>query len=130
MTEKNIEFKKKADIVLFVIPGAAAVCLLLLSAFYSGRAMHHPQLEILKGNQVYGLYDLTEDRTIRIGDTNVCEIHAGEVHMTEADCPDQVCVHAAAITEEGGSIVCLPNHIVLRITDADNENREVDTIAE
>ena len=50
--------------------------------------------------------------------------------MIEADCPDQICVHSVPITAKGGSIVCLPNHIVLRVTNIDDGEREVDTIAE
>ena len=130
MTEKSIVFKKKADILLFLIPGMAALCFLILSGMRNGQTAVHPQLEILTGNKVFGVYDLAEDQTIRIGDTNVCEIRDGEVRMTEADCPDQICVHSVPITGEGGSIVCLPNHIVLRVTDADHAKREVDSIAE
>ena len=130
MTGKQIVFKKKADILLFLIPCAAAVCLLILAMVRGGQPLRHPRLEILTGSRVYGVYDLAEDQTIRIGDTNVCEIRDGEVCMTEADCPDQICVHSVPITEKGGSIVCLPNHIVLRVIDSDDAGREVDSIAE
>ena len=92
--------------------------------------MQQPHLEILTGSRVYGVYDLGKDQTIRIGETNTCEIRNGAVQMTEADCPDQVCVHSVPITEKGGSIVCLPNHIVLHIIDVDFSEREVDSIAE
>ena len=130
MAEKPVIFKKKADIVLFLIPCAAAVCFLIMSVLSGRQAAKHPQLEILTGNQVYGVYDLAEDQKIRIGDTNVCEIRDGEARMTEADCPDQICVHSAPVSGRGGSIVCLPNHIVLRVTDGDHAEREVDSIAE
>ena len=127
---KTIRFCRKADIAVFLAAAAAAVCLFAGAGLLSGKTMKRPALEILTGNQVFGVYDLTEDRTIRIGETNVCEIRDGEVRMTEADCPDRICIHSAAITAKGGSIVCLPNHIVLRVTDANDSMREVDTIAE
>ena len=130
MTEGAIAFKKKADILLFLIPCAAAVCFLIGSAVYGRQDAKHPQLEILTGNQLYGVYDLAEEQTIRIGDTNVCEIRGGEVRMTEANCPDQVCVHSVPVSARGESIVCLPNHVVLRVTDGDDAKREVDSIAE
>ena len=92
--------------------------------------VQHPQLEVTIGNTVYGIYDLAEDQTIRIGETNVCQIKDGEARMTEADCPDQICVHSVPVTEKGGAIVCLPNHIVLRVINVREEEREIDTIAE
>ena len=33
--------------------------------------------------------------------------------MTEANCPKQICVNIDAITENGGTIICLPNKIVI-----------------
>ena len=130
MADDRIVYAKKTDIGLILVLAALAVSLLFLSAAKSRQPAAHPRLEILTGNTVYGVYDLTEDQEIRIGETNVCEIKNQEVRMTEADCPDQICVHSAAVTEKGGSIVCLPNHIVLHIIDADGAEREVDTIAE
>ena len=126
----KLVFRKKADFLLFLIPVLAAVFLFILSAIQSRQEMQRPHLEIMTGNRVYGVYDLDKDQTIRIGETNTCEIREGAVRMTEAACPDQICVHSAAIDRKGGSIVCLPNHIVLRITEADLSEREVDSIAE
>lgn len=127
---REIRFRKKADIAVFLTAAAAAACLFAVSGVRTGKIMQHPRLEILNGNRVYGEYDLTEDQTIHIGETNVCEIREGEVRMTEADCPDQICVHSVPITDKGGSIVCLPNRIVLHVIDTDDTEREVDTIAE
>ena len=58
------------------------------------------------------------------------EIRNGEVCMIEADCPDQICVHTRAIDAHGGSIVCLPNQVILRVVDEDTQGREVDSVAE
>ena len=64
-----------------------------------------------------GAYPLDEDRTVGIGNTNVCEIHEGRAYMKSADCPDQSCVHSYPIDREGEVIVCLPNKIVMEISD-------------
>ena len=121
---------KRADIAVFAVCAVLAAIFPAAGAIRADKAFSRPHLEILQGNTVVGMYDLAEDAQIPIGDTCVCEIRDGEVRMTEADCPDQICVHSRAIDETGGSIVCLPNHIVLRIADADDSGREVDTIAE
>ena len=42
-------------------------------------------------------------------------IRDGEVCVTRADCPDQVCVHTGAIGEGGHAIACLPAGIVLTV---------------
>ena len=55
-----------------------------------------------------------KDQVIAIGDTNVCEIKDGEVKMTEADCPDHLCMKQPAVGSAGGYIVCLPNKVVIQ----------------
>ena len=37
----------------------------------------------------------------------------GEVKMTEADCPDHLCMKQKAVDSTGGTIVCLPNKVVI-----------------
>lgn len=106
---------KKRDII------AAAVILLAAFAVWgAGRLFSGApgELRITVDGEVYGEYPLDEDREIRIGETNLCRIRDGEVSMIWADCPDQICVETLAINRDGGTIVCLPNRVVLEITDA------------
>ncbi|MBR2562000.1 MAG: NusG domain II-containing protein [Eubacterium sp.] len=121
---------KRADIVILLGCVFLAAAFPVFGAVHAEKTFNRPHLEILQGNTLIGSYDLTEDQQIMIGEGNVCEIRGGQVRMTEADCPDQICVHSKAIDQKGGSIVCLPNHIILRIAEADSRDREVDTIAE
>lgn len=44
-------------------------------------------------------------------------IKDGKAYMLEADCPNQICVHHSAISHKGETIVCLPNRIIIEITD-------------
>lgn len=55
----------------------------------------------------------SQDQVIHIGDTNVCEIKNGKVTMIEATCPDHYCMKQKAVDEHGGSIICLPNKVVI-----------------
>ena len=59
-------------------------------------------LEITVDGELYGTYSLSEDRTVEIGDGNVCRIENGQVTMIRADCPDQLCIHQKAIGSGGG----------------------------
>lgn len=56
-----------------------------------------------------------EKQVIKINDTNTVVIENGYVYMQEADCDDQLCVKQGKISNEGESIVCLPNKIVVEI---------------
>lgn len=113
---------------------AAVILLGSLAVWAAGRGSSDAscQLTITVDGEVYGTYALDRDQVISIGDTNVCQIQDGQVTMTEADCPDQICVKTRGISREGGTIVCLPNRIVLEITGEDHEGQaeqEPDTVA-
>ena len=63
-------------------------------------------------------YALSEDRTVRIegeGGYNLLVIEGGEVYLSEADCPTQLCVKTGKIRYAGQSIVCLPHKLAVRI---------------
>lgn len=66
---------------------------------------------------------LDTDCIYHIGKTNTIEISDGQVRMTEADCPDKLCIHTGKISESGQTIVCLPNRVVISIS---GENSTVD----
>ena len=51
--------------------------------------------------------------------TNVVEVQAGKVRVSEADCPNQDCVEQGWISKAGQQIVCLPHKLVVNITDED-----------
>lgn len=51
--------------------------------------------------------------------TNLLVIRDGTVRMSEAVCPDHLCIHRGAIRYAGDSIVCLPNRVVAEITGDD-----------
>lgn len=80
----------------------------------------------------YGIYSLDEDQIISIGDTNVCEIKYGKVRMTQAQCPDQLCIKQGAIDTSGGMIVCLPNKVTIEGEKTENSgtaNDGVDSVS-
>ena len=76
----------------------------------------------------YGTYALNEDQVIEINDTNTLTISGGSADMTDADCPDKLCVHQKAISKTGESIICLPNKIIVTIEDG--EEAAVDAVTD
>lgn len=120
---------RRADVVLILSIGLLAVILLAVQ-IRSSKEQESDLLLISVNGEEYGRYSLTEDRTIQIGSTNVCEIKDGQVRMTEANCPDKICLHEEPISSSTGnaSIVCLPNRVVLTIEHADSSG-DTDVIA-
>lgn len=83
------------------------------------------KIVITVDGQLYGTYDLSEDREISIeldGRTaNVVVIEDGAAHMENADCPDKLCVHQGKISRDGQTIVCLPHRLVVEVTGGEKE---------
>lgn len=120
--------KKKDLLLIGIILLAAAICWIgfRLSGDDKGDI-----LVITVDGKVYGTYELAEDQVIAIGSTNQCEIKDGVVRMTEADCPDQLCRKQKSIDASGGTIVCLPNKVVLEISNSgQKKENQIDTIAQ
>ncbi len=47
--------------------------------------------------------------------SNTIAVEQGRIRVTEADCPDQVCVNQGWISDSALPIVCLPNKLVIEI---------------
>jgi len=68
--------------------------------------------------EVFGEYPLDTDAEIRIGDDvhyNILVIKDGTAAITEASCPDKLCVKQGKASYDGQSIICLPNKVVVEI---------------
>ena len=102
---------KKKEILF--IGGILVLALVLwagISFFYKGQ---YGSITITVDGEEYGTYSLGKDQTISINDTNVCEIKDGKAHMISATCSDHLCMKQREIDEKGGTIVCLPNKVVI-----------------
>lgn len=100
---------------------AAAMIVLAAAIWLFGQSEHKKAsaLKIMAGGKNFGIYDLKEDREIKIYEHNICTIKDGIVSMTWADCPDQICVKTKEISKVGETIICLPHKVVLEIISED-----------
>ncbi|MCQ2567827.1 MAG: NusG domain II-containing protein [Mogibacterium sp.] len=111
------KFLTKADIILLIV----LVLIGIASTVYvSSSKTGGDKISITRSGKLYGTYSLIEDREIPITDdsgevTNTVVINGGKVHMGSASCHNQVCVHHAAISSNGESIICLPNRVIVQI---------------
>ena len=86
------------------------------------------QVEIYVGNRLLGSYPLTGNRVIEVGEHNVVTIQEGSISMTEADCPDHTCIRQGRVSRPGLPIVCLPNEVVVMITE--NGEEKIDAMVQ
>ena len=53
--------------------------------------------------------------------TNTVQVEPGRIRISEADCPDQVCVNRGWIEDGRVPIVCLPHKLMIAIVDGGGE---------
>jgi hypothetical protein len=76
--------------------------------------------------------DMGDEQSTRIlynDGYNVIEITDGNVSVSEASCPDELCMKQGTISQIGAQIVCLPNRLVVRI-ESEQETPSVDGIVQ
>ena len=108
----------KNDIILIAAILVIAIVLLLCWKYFM--ASDGARVQVTVEGSVYGTYPLDKDATIEIKDskgniTNTLVISGGRADMTDADCPDHLCVDQKAISMEKESIICLPNKVVVTV---------------
>lgn len=121
----------KNDIIFLLVLIIAA--LLAIGYFYFWNGTKGNRVQITVDGVLYGTYDLSVDHEIAITNesgevTNILHIAGGKAKMTEADCPDKLCMHQNAISLSGENIVCLPNKVVATVIN--EEEDEFDAIAQ
>lgn len=121
---------KKNDIILI-----GAILVLALVAYvgmtlFQGANTHDAEAVVLIDGVEYGSFPLDTDVVERIelpdGSYNVLEIKEGKADVTEASCPDGICVNHRAVSRQKQSITCLPNKLVVEIRNG--EASDVDAI--
>ena len=65
-------------------------------------------------------YSLSADGTYPLnGGTNILVIENGKAYLTDANCPDKLCVHQGKISMTGETITCLPNKLTVTVFGAE-----------
>ena len=118
--KKNQPLLKKQDLILIT-----AVIVIAVLLFFASRMMHKSPAEVVEvsvDGTVISTLDLSKDQELTItgasGGFNLLVIRNGEAYVTEASCPDKVCIHQGKIHLDGEIIVCLPNKMTAQIKSA------------
>ena len=109
--------KIKVILLLLLAAVAASAAFLLLR----GGEKDHPVARITRHGTVVEEIDLDKvDRpyTLTLEDEhgrNVVQVEKGRIRISQADCPDQVCVNRGWISDGTVPIICLPHKLMIEI---------------
>lgn len=113
-----MELKKhKKEVIMIVTILVISFLLLIVNRLIFSKPARY--LEITVDGNLYETLDLDQDTEILVkgyqGGTNRIVIQNGKVHVSDASCPDKICIHQGTIEQTGESIVCLPNRMIAQI---------------
>lgn len=122
--------RRRMDFILIT----AVMVVALISAVIVYLTHNKGDIAVIKvdGNVVSEL-SLSEDATVIVegyqGGRNVVSIIDGKAYVSEADCPDEICVKTGGISMAGETIVCLPHRVVVEIkSGTGSHNEDFDSI--
>ena len=98
---------------------AAAAGIVYLSAQETGKKFAC----IFEDGKLVHKIDLTQvTRSYSIElEGNIVFVEKGKISIIEADCPDKLCIKQGAIENGARPIVCLPNNVVIKLTDDETD---------
>ncbi len=110
--------KTKTWILIFAL--LLLICAVSTLLLHQG-AKEASVVEIRQGGRLIKTIDLTqvqnpysfvvEDAN---GGSNTILVEPGRICISEADCPDQVCIRRGWLTDSAAPIVCLPHQLVIQ----------------
>lgn len=78
------------------------------------------EIVIIKSGEEWKRLSLTANTSIEItgenGEKNKLEIKDGYANITEANCPDKLCIKQKKIKYSGEQLVCLPHKLIVKVT--------------
>ncbi len=108
---------RRADLILilgFLLLAAVLLCVRCMTRKEGG------YISVSVDGEVIGEYSLLTDTELCLesadGGYNLLVIKDGCASITDANCPDKLCVHQKSIRYNGETIVCLPHKIVITVS--------------
>ncbi len=76
--------------------------------------------------EVAGRYSLSENGTYPLnGGSNILVIEDGQAWLSDADCPDKLCVQQGRVRYTGQVITCLPNRLTVTIEGGEDSGVDI-----
>lgn len=104
------------DIIFIMCVLVSAVLIWVLFRYMNGS--EGDSVVVIQDGQETERYLLSEDNIYIISygeEYNLLMISDGEAFITDADCPDGLCMKQRAIFRNGESIICLPHKLVIQV---------------
>lgn len=118
----------KADVILLSVIFFILILWVIFSFVFKKEGV---SVVVTVEGKEYQTVPLSKDQEIEVKKDgtviNRVSIHEGKVDMTEATCPDKLCVHQKPVSKSGETIVCLPHEVVVEVKGS--EKGEFDSIA-
>lgn len=128
-TAVDLNLMKKSDVILVAVILILALAAFAVISWYSAKTTKEAEAVVYLDGEEQGRYPLNRDASVEIpsadGNYNLLEIKDGKANMIEASCPDKICVNHRPVQNQGESVVCLPNKVVVEIENG--EEPEVDS---
>ena len=114
--------KKSNKILLFCFSAAAVAAAVGLVYLNSQQEPKKYACIYEDGEMIHkiNLSNVTKPYTVIVGGNTIL-VEKGQISMLEADCPDKVCVKQGDISEGVRTIVCLPNNVLIKLTDNEDD---------
>ena len=110
-------------LVIGLLLAAAVVGLLAVRAHRQTGSL----VQVTQDGQVTDTFPLSRNLTRRYespsGGYNIVVVEDGAVRVTEASCPDKICVRHGPTDQTADPIVCLPNRLVVEILAPDGTDQ-------
>ena len=111
---------RKNDIILIVLILAVSAALLL---YLNANKEDGGEIAVSVGDEEVLILPLNEDIDIKLssehglaeGQENFLHIRDAKAYISEANCPDKVCVERGEVFREGETIVCMPHKLVVTV---------------
>lgn len=95
---------------------AAVAVFLLVRTRQAGDTGTGPVAVVSLNGQEAARYPLSQDGVFLLnGGSNTLVISDGEAWVSEANCPDKVCMGMGRISRTGEFIACLPNRLIITV---------------
>ena len=118
---------KKNDKVLISMLLLITLLLFVWMYFTKQNTVNGEAVVLIEGKE-FGRFSLAEDRVVEIPGlcgVNVLTIESGEAWMSEAVCPDKICMDFGKIHYNTEMIGCRPGGIVVVIENGDSSELDV-----
>lgn len=113
--------KKRLRTDLIVIVSLLLLALVLYLALNAGRREGGTAVVRIDG-VVTEKYSLAQNGTFPLnGGSNILVIEDGQAWISDADCPDLICVRQGKIHYTGQVITCLPNRLTVTIEGGEDD---------